>query len=214
MKLFSALKRSAGFTMIELLIVIAILGILAVAVLSAINPIEQINRGRDTGSRSDAEQIISAIDRFQAFQGYYPWTGGVGEDFSVGADGTPQPVTTAWSITLGGNPCAVLDRLGSEDTGDPLCTNTDELNLSFIQRISENSYNTLYIYNAGAIGSSTYVCFEPQSRAFRQEAITRCTDGVPADLTAIANQVCAGVGDNAGETNLNGNANVPMVCLP
>ncbi|KUK79563.1 MAG: hypothetical protein XD95_0296 [Microgenomates bacterium 39_7] len=62
-----------GFTMIELLIVITILGILAVAVLSAINPIEQINRGRDTGSQSDAEQLLSAIDRYNAFQGYYPW---------------------------------------------------------------------------------------------------------------------------------------------
>ncbi|NIT03538.1 prepilin-type N-terminal cleavage/methylation domain-containing protein, partial [Candidatus Saccharibacteria bacterium] len=52
-----------GFTMIELLIVIAVIGILAIAVLAAINPIEQINRGRDTGSRSDAEQLIGAIDR-------------------------------------------------------------------------------------------------------------------------------------------------------
>ena len=50
------LKLQLGFTMIELLIVITILGILAVAVLSAINPIEQINRGRDTGRQSDAEQ--------------------------------------------------------------------------------------------------------------------------------------------------------------
>ena len=31
-----------GFTLIELLIVISILGILAVAVLSAINPVEQL----------------------------------------------------------------------------------------------------------------------------------------------------------------------------
>ena len=63
----------SGFTMIELLIVIAILGILAVAVLSAINPIEQINRGRDTGSRTDSEQLLTAIERFNAFQRYYPW---------------------------------------------------------------------------------------------------------------------------------------------
>lgn len=67
------LHSQLGFTMIELLIVITILGILAVAVLSAINPIEQINRGRDTGSQSDAEQLLSAIDRYNAFQGYYPW---------------------------------------------------------------------------------------------------------------------------------------------
>ena len=53
--------------MIELLIVIAILGILAVAVLAAINPIDRLT-GRDTGTRSDAEQLLGAIDRFNAFQ--------------------------------------------------------------------------------------------------------------------------------------------------
>src|SRR3989339_899005 len=73
MKFLQKISNQAAFTMIELLIVIAILGILAVAVLAAINPIEQINRGRDTGSRSDSEQLLSAIDRFYASQGYYPW---------------------------------------------------------------------------------------------------------------------------------------------
>ncbi|MBU4016638.1 prepilin-type N-terminal cleavage/methylation domain-containing protein, partial [Patescibacteria group bacterium] len=38
-----------GFTLIELLIVIAVLGILATGVLIALDPIEQINRGRDSG---------------------------------------------------------------------------------------------------------------------------------------------------------------------
>jgi prepilin-type N-terminal cleavage/methylation domain-containing protein len=73
--MFKSLKamQKFGFTMIELLIVIAVLGILAVAVLASINPIEQINRGRDTGSRGDAEQLISAIDRYYAAKGYYPW---------------------------------------------------------------------------------------------------------------------------------------------
>jgi prepilin-type N-terminal cleavage/methylation domain-containing protein len=59
--MFKALRniKRLGFTMIELLIVIAVLGILAVAVLAQLTS-EQINRGRDTGSRSDAEQLISA----------------------------------------------------------------------------------------------------------------------------------------------------------
>ena len=64
-------KIKKGFTMIELLIVIAILGILAVAVLSAINPLEQIRRGRDTGSRSDAEQLLNAVERYYSSRGYF-----------------------------------------------------------------------------------------------------------------------------------------------
>jgi prepilin-type N-terminal cleavage/methylation domain-containing protein len=53
-----------GFTMIELLVVIAIIGVLAVAVLSSINPIEQINKGRDTRARSDAAELLAASERY------------------------------------------------------------------------------------------------------------------------------------------------------
>ena len=70
--LLHRLIKQAGFTMIELLVVIAVLGILAAAVLSAINPIEQINKGRDTGHRSDAEQLLSAVDRYFALHELYP----------------------------------------------------------------------------------------------------------------------------------------------
>jgi len=89
------LHHQLGFTMIELLIVITILGILAVAVLSAINPIEQINRGRDTGRQSDAEQLLSAIDRYNAFQGYYPWQIDANDPniAIMDANGLPVPVT-------------------------------------------------------------------------------------------------------------------------
>ena len=76
-----------GFTMIELLIVIAILGILAVAVLAAINPIEQINRGRDTGTRSDAEQLLGAIDRFMHFKAQ-SWLSGATDLSGAGTNQT------------------------------------------------------------------------------------------------------------------------------
>lgn len=62
-----------GFTLIELLVVITLIGILAVAVLSAINPIEQINKARDAGKRADASQLISALDRYFASNLKFPW---------------------------------------------------------------------------------------------------------------------------------------------
>jgi len=62
-----------GFTLIELLIVIVILGILAVAILSAINPIEQIKKATDAGKKSDAAELLNAYERyFTTFQAY-PW---------------------------------------------------------------------------------------------------------------------------------------------
>ncbi len=210
-RLFNKTKQLAGFTMIELLIVITILGILAVAVLSVINPIEQINRGRDTGSRSDAEQLVSAIDRFYAFQGYYPWQ----TSPSVGDAQAWQEVTlddTADGWTNGTAGCGVLEVLGTGDgmgttdigAGDT-CEGSQEVKSTFLSRITESSYNTLYVYNEGTAGSSTYVCFIPQSGAFTTEATDRCgLDTLPSDFPP-----------NACDTDVDGDGtNDYLICLP
>ena len=162
-----------GFTLIELLIVIAVLGILAVAVLSAINPIEQINRSRDTGSRSDAEQLLGAIDRFYASQGYYPW--------KISST-NPVSDATVWAVvddsTWSDGTTAVITKLAEAGTG--------ELKASFTTRITGTSYNTLSKYNSGDPGSSTYVCFLPKSSSFQTEAGTRCGEALPDDYPAEA----------------------------
>ena len=216
--LVTSARSAAGFTMIELLIVISILGILAVAVLSAINPVEQINRGRDTGSRSDAEQLLSAMDRFNAFQGYYPWVSNPNDDSDLddGAGGMLQ-LTDAWVVTDDGTDtdCAVLLRLGNGDSAaTSACTGSLELKSSFTQRVTDAGYNPLYLYNNGGQGDSTYVCFVPQSGAFVQEAETRCGtddggDGLPDDLLPVVSQICGGhsQGLNPDPTNM-------MICLP
>jgi len=201
-KILPRIKSQLAFTMIELLIVIAILGILAVAVLAAINPVEQINRGRDTGTRSDAEQLLSAVDRFYAYKGYYPWqvSPNDGNDAQAWmavdsvAGWTDQGVTTE---------CNVLDKLANGD--DANCDGTNEVKRSFVTKITEDDYNYLYVYTRGQSGDSVYVCFEPQSEGFRDEASERCTDdqgsGLPADIDATTAQtICA--------------ADAEFVCLP
>ena len=194
------IKAQAGFTMIELLIVISILGILAVAVLSAINPVEQINRGRDTGSKSDAEQLIGAIDRFNAFQGYYPW--------QMGASDPGYDVP--WTVWIdedafeqnGLGTCLISDLLSAGDGGS--CTGTNELKVTFFTRIFGGGYNHLKIFHGPNASDSTYVCFEPKSDAFKTEAANRVAGVLPADYPtdAVANEDDCGVG--AGN----------CVCLP
>lgn len=206
-------KASSGFTMIELLIVIAILGILATAVLSAINPVEQINRGRDTGTRSDAEQLISAIDRYNAFKGYLPWQWGASDaNLALSSDGTATGTLTALTATLpldhGGSAsptpwtaCHILNKISVHDavgTACPAGYGTEDLKVAFVNRITNTTTSrALFMYNSGASGASTYVCFIPQSKAFRTEAETRCGSttgtGMPKDLSDAAKAtICGG----------------------
>ncbi len=62
-----------GFTLVELLIVIALISILAVAVLATINPIEQANKARDASVLNDAAEVMNAYERYYANSQNYPW---------------------------------------------------------------------------------------------------------------------------------------------
>jgi len=55
-----------GFTLIEMLLVIGIIGILAAVLLAAINPAEQINKANDSGKIDACKEIIGGIERYGA----------------------------------------------------------------------------------------------------------------------------------------------------
>ena len=189
--LSSTILDGAGFTMIELLIVIAVLGVLATAVLSAINPIEQINRGRDTGSRSDSEQLLSAFDRYYTTQELYPWQ----DTADDAADLDLRIVNSAWEET-GGNE-GVLEKLSAGGTA--------EIKESFVNRLDKlDDRYKLHVHYTDSPGNSAYVCFEARSGSFKTEALTRCETncaGLPSDLDVSAcDLIC--------------DADFPKICLP
>lgn len=76
------LKLQRGFTLIELLIVIAVLGVLAAVVLVAIDPVEQLARGRDSGRKSSISQLGHALEAYAT------------------ANNSAYPAIAAWMTTL------------------------------------------------------------------------------------------------------------------
>lgn len=227
------LLSQAGFTMIELLVVIAVLGVLAAAVLSAINPIEQINKGRDTGHRSDAEQLLSGVDRYFALHELYPWSDPQynGNVTSAGLVGDELPgVQTAGGTNCPGtavngvdfciipsaaaetNPGALTTCVGSLKSMW-LCalTETAEIKPAFADRLRAASIgNSLYAYKAAGDTESLHVCFLPQSNGFKKEAFDACTSDCRAGATLNAG-VCPGTCN--GTTYANATTNKEMICL-
>ena len=56
--------RESGFTLIEVLLVIAILAILAAIVIIAINPAKQLGEAQNTQRRSDVNTILNAVYQY------------------------------------------------------------------------------------------------------------------------------------------------------
>ena len=80
-------KNNKAFTLIEVLLVIAIIAVLAAAVFVAINPAKNISDARNTQRRSDVAQILSAIS-----QGFID---------NVTLSGVPTCVASTTGIHLG-----------------------------------------------------------------------------------------------------------------
>lgn len=137
-----------GFTLIELLIVIAVIGILATAVLSAIDPVEQIKKGRDSTRKSDSAEFLNGVERYFTTFEEYPWDA----DSCTGATcATPSQVALD-TMTGSTNPIGeLLDK--------------NELKPEFENR----SYlDDLFVTEDG--DELVHVCYRPESQTFLAQA--------------------------------------------
>lgn len=75
-KLMLRLKKlTSGFTVVELLIVIAVIGILATLVLNTVNGTQA--KARDSERAHEATLIRKSLEAFDTINGYYPETGAI-----------------------------------------------------------------------------------------------------------------------------------------
>jgi general secretion pathway protein G len=75
--MISLKKRNEGFTIVELLIVIVVIGILAGLVITTYNGIQQ--KARNTERQTDINAIQSQLEAFYAQNGYYPFLANVND---------------------------------------------------------------------------------------------------------------------------------------
>ncbi len=147
--------------MIELLVVISVIAVLAVAVLSSINPIEQINKAKDTGSKSDASEVLNAMERYYATFNCYPWE----------ATGTspnkkcPAPYTYSQLGTVA---------IGSA-TGQSLLSELEdksEIKPQLRARLAAQTSYTLTnaLAVTGDAAQLAHVCYLPSSKTFKAQA--------------------------------------------
>jgi len=64
--------KARGFTLVEMLIVLAVLGVLATAILLTLNPIEQLHKANDAKRKTDLSQVKRALDLYYDDNGRYP----------------------------------------------------------------------------------------------------------------------------------------------
>lgn len=151
-----------AFTLVELLIVIALLGALAVGLLAALDPFEQLKKGTDTGRRNLTSEVHNAIIRYFAIKENMPWC-------PTGSGCPADPSGTALNVA------PMTDAITN-------IVATGELKSDFVT-LAGNNLSKVY-----ATGSQTLttvsVCFKPTSKSFTADANTKFTQTGTTPCTA------------------------------
>jgi prepilin-type N-terminal cleavage/methylation domain-containing protein len=164
-----------GFTLVELLIVIALLGVIATIVIAAINPIEQANRATDSGNKADASNLVSALQRYYTGHNNYPW--------NVGDPATYDSADDAFGfIDAQDSLVGLCDATGCTTAGELIDAN--ELQIAFLSRkfiTTTSDAQKLFVGKGQGSSSGVFVCWVPKSNSNRQTAIT---NGKVVDIDA------------------------------
>ncbi|MFA5749717.1 MAG: type II secretion system protein [Candidatus Shapirobacteria bacterium] len=201
-----------GFTLVELLIVIALIAILSVAVLATINPIEQTNKARDAKFKNDAAEVLSAIERYYASQTSYSWNVGTQAVIDKTADVAFESLDYRFGI------------IGDQGSTDGDLISTSELKgsfkgkESFVAGVLES--NKMYVFHNGTSGSN-YVCFHPAAKANRKadNVQLKCISGVStiggaAATATLIDQAVGGCTVPATWTDVISATDANLLCVP
>mgnify|MGYP001557763148 CR=1 FL=1 len=130
----------SGFTLIEILIVVAVIGLLVSLVLIGLAPMQK--KGRDTRRLSDLRQAQHGLEIFFNRYGRYPYSGA---GCAGGGDCVP-----ACNGTTGGSPADNWNNLVS-------CLQNSNLGISSVSHDPRNVPANGFVYRYGSPNGSIYV---------------------------------------------------------
>lgn len=165
-----------GFTLLELLIVIAILAILATAVVLVLNPAEYLRQARDTQRMTDMDTLRNAINLYLSSTTTPDLTVGVAGDAARCMVGITSPFTlvcstnattavtgTGWVLVnfaglSEGSPLSVLPKDPTNDTAHYYAYAADESANQY--ELNANLESTKYSANEGNDGGNNANWYE------------------------------------------------------
>ncbi|MCK5020578.1 MAG: prepilin-type N-terminal cleavage/methylation domain-containing protein [Candidatus Peribacteraceae bacterium] len=106
----SSLRQRKAFTLIELIIVIAILGIISSIILIQVDPLRRLHQARNASRWSDVLSVLESVKRFQSDNdGNLPTTANAIDGLSTSVQIIGESVTncTCSSQTVAPSPCGV-----------------------------------------------------------------------------------------------------------
>ncbi|HKC04346.1 MAG TPA: type II secretion system protein [Patescibacteria group bacterium] len=202
----TARSMKSGFTLVELLIVIGLLGAIALIVISAINPIEQANKARDARFKADASQLISAIERYYASNSVFPWQ-------NCGAGVCPTSSDQFGFISANDTSVGLCGTVACNDQTGVLIA-SDELKTEFLTRDWVKAGPTavetqIQIGKGSGSSSSVYACFIPLAKATKDTALANHTVRAIGFTNGLPNS-----GTCANSTTDNWTTKGCYVCIP
>lgn len=145
------MKRQKGFTLVELLIVIALLGALAIGLIGALDPFEQLKKGTDTGTRDLVNQVQTAVLRYYATTSKMPWT---------------DQATTFTGVAL--SAANVDTAITNMVTAGEMKSNFKEIYSGQLDKVF-----VTYIPSSPTSSVEVRVCYQPGSKSFQVDPATK-----------------------------------------
>lgn len=175
-----SLKLSVGFTLVELLVVIGVLGVLAAGLLATVDPLEQFRKAADSNRRSTSLELVNGITRYYATKQALPWdtVANGGDNCNGGAVPNASRVSNVSAATAFGDCVTALANLG-------------EVKTTFATQYQ--ILNRLYITETTAAGSTDRrfaVCFDPESKSMTRATTTIYTQAAAATCDPAASEAC------------------------